>query len=737
MQKKIPSTFSINFITNYSIFHKEYLFSLKYFIYYIKNLKNKISIQMNIIQEDFNNFLNLPSKKKDLLKIFMKKYENFVEKFSLIKKNRIVNYEFNQDIIELTEHYWTLIEMKKRDSIEEKNVLKKNSFIDKEIEKFFEEIKKIFKIEVEKFINILNNLYDFYFWFDPNKLNIIRDSNINLNIENNNNNNENINLNPFIFKYNIDEIFNDIEINNHTSIYNNNNDNNNSNKENIVKIIYTKIEKIYFNCIKILFKYDIYINTLQKNFKEKYSILNTTSNSFSTIRTKHKGRRKSDVLENSSLEIKNPIVYEEELKSSINQEKIKYKFRLTSLLNFAKNFLINLKSLEKKTFDILDNNIIESVKFQNNIMNSLMADFKLQINLGENHLHYKINNLDGKNFKKTKIKFDEFKKEKLELFNNNNISLINFKELKNIYNEIKSFEIQKNFVSFNNVFNIIYKKYSIESKSSAFLNYYHMLPFKYINNFFERIKKKNKYENEYVNIKELFNYLALMNVIIFNKNFESEIEDNIKNKLKYHCFLDKNEFLDENILWFENDFNKKYIKELKEFLFMINKEENNINFDIDNENNNNINEEGENLKEEENLNNNKNEENNEIDNNNNNKTNIEMPIEERINFKEFLNIVKLKYVNKNVKKILNDDNNELELNEDEEYEENEDNINEENEVNNNIKLKENSKNISNLNENIINDDNNNNIDLENINNNNNLLTLEDENDFTYFDYLFS
>ena len=80
-----------------------------------------------------------------------------------------------------------------------------------------------------------------------------------------------MNLNPFIFNYNIDEIFNDIEINNQTSIYNNKNDNNNnSNKENIVKIIYTKIEKIYFNCIKILFKYDIFTNTLHKTFKEKY-----------------------------------------------------------------------------------------------------------------------------------------------------------------------------------------------------------------------------------------------------------------------------------------------------------------------------------------------------------------------------------------------------------------------------------------------------------------------------------
>ena len=258
-----------------------------------------------------------------------------------------------------------------------------------------------------------------------------------------------------------------------------------------------------------------------------------------------------------------------------------------------------------------------------------------------------------------------------------------------------------------------------------------------MNNFFERIKKKNSYETEYVNIKELFNYLALMNVIIFNKNFESEIEDNIKNKLKYHCYLNKNEFLDENILWFENDFNKKYIKEVKEFLFMINKEENNINFDIGCENNNdNINEEGENLKEDENLNNNKNEENNENDNNNNNKTNIEIPKEERINFKEFLNIVKLKYINKNVKKIEDDNNNnDLELDEDEEIEENEDNINDENELNNTNKLKENSKNILNLNENNINDDNNNNIELKK--NNNNLLTLEDENDFTYFDYLFS
>lgn len=41
-----------------------------------------------------------------------------------------------------------------------------------------------------------------------------------------------------------------------------------------------------------------------------------------------------------------------------------------------------------------------------------------------------------------------------------------------------------------------------------------------------------------------------MNVFTFNKNFESEIEDNIKYKLIYHFYLDKNKFLDKNIMWF-------------------------------------------------------------------------------------------------------------------------------------------------------------------------------------------
>ena len=90
---------------------------------------------MNNIQEEFLTFLNLPdNNKKKLLKIFKKKYENFVEKFNLIKRNKIVNSEFNNDIAELTDHFWSLISMKKQDAIDEINDIIRIGYIEKKIE---------------------------------------------------------------------------------------------------------------------------------------------------------------------------------------------------------------------------------------------------------------------------------------------------------------------------------------------------------------------------------------------------------------------------------------------------------------------------------------------------------------------------------------------------------------------------------------------------------------------------
>ena len=116
---------------------------------------------MGLIQTGFIEFLNSPTKKKELINIFINKYNTFMKEFIFLKKNATVKEEFMRDLSELTGHYWELINMKKTQAINERMLIIKSGFIERQVELFYNNLEKMFLIETEKFeisMNIIANI---------------------------------------------------------------------------------------------------------------------------------------------------------------------------------------------------------------------------------------------------------------------------------------------------------------------------------------------------------------------------------------------------------------------------------------------------------------------------------------------------------------------------------------------------------------------------------------------------
>ena len=505
---------------------------------------------MNYYQDDFIDFLNNSSKKYNLVDIFYKKYNLLSEKFPYLKSHPLVKEEFDKNMIDLSGNLWILIQERKIFAISELNKIKNQKFIEQNLETFGNYIINLIIFETKQYYNKINIIKKFYYEFENPKLT------------------EKFPY-EFIFKeeYLLEEI-NSYKIFNSSNIQNKEKEE--SNNGNIPeKKISPRLFKIYQNCFKVFFYYDQDMLLIKNKLKEEYNKnINTDQNrsSISRSKKKYKSVKKKTIRETNVPEKNNNndikiINEEEELALAINNEKIKYKIRILFLINFAEKKLEEIYNIGNKTFEILDQYIIESVNSQNNAMNELMLKIKKNINEGIFKLNIKDVELDI---------FDIYEKKKfaLEQFSINYLHLvseedkkINYKELYNIYLDIKSYEIQDNYVALNTFLDIVFKKYLFEQKSPAFMKYMQKMPFVYIFEFINKyVIKKNK-ESSLIKLNEIFTILGLLNKIIPKKDQIINIMKNINDKLKYNIFLSKKDFM-ENKLWFEKE-NKKQNSNIK------------------------------------------------------------------------------------------------------------------------------------------------------------------------------
>ena len=188
-------------------------------------------------------------------------------------------------------------------------------------------------------------------------------------------------------------------------------------------------------------------------------------------------------------EAKEIISYEDELKAAISNEKNKFKLRVIFLKYFGIQYIKELFSIANKTFDNLDEWIIHSVKMQNDVMNEIISHFREQIENNESKLEYNEEMDKFDIYTLLNLKFEEFDVQRgIDIKEEN--KLIDIAELNKCYQDLKSYEIQNNFITETSLIDILLRKNLIDKKSKGFSNTFRALPFYNLNLFIQKLIMK-------------------------------------------------------------------------------------------------------------------------------------------------------------------------------------------------------------------------------------------------------
>lgn len=582
-------------LSKWDSFISSYSSNLSTIFINISNIKDLIISQMSKIQKKFIAFLNTPSNKKTLINIFCNKYTSYKNEFDgKIPYNKIVKNEFNSDLNELTDGLWSIINKRKNEAIEERKKIMSCGFIEKQMNYFYVNIENMFLKETEKFLLSVNIIKEFYYNLLPENLRTVQ--------------------NPFINKIESIKIKEILQEVNSLDLINKTLDSN--------KIVtYPKIEKIYLNCMKIIFKYDYLIRQLEGSIKSLNTMnssinLNTSQNindvsviSHGKKRRFHKGQSRainhsnSNIIGNESQfseENREAFNIPDEVKNSIESEKGKYKYRISILKSYAINTLNNMLKVADDVYSILDEWIIDSVRLQNNMMNKLISHFRDIVDNGKLMLwDFELDRFNI--YKEVPVRFenDDF----FELNNRNSDEYdeylnreINYGQyielLYKMYYDIKLYALQNEFISKSTLEEIFIKKNLITTSATIILKSpFYKLSFHHYNKLFNKLLIKNKDENEQkvrddlINLNHLFAIFSVLQFDVLEN--ENIILNEIKNRIKNHCFLSKEDFYSIHF-WFETKeekLNSKFYEEtekyssVKEFLYDIfknSKEEVNI-----------------------------------------------------------------------------------------------------------------------------------------------------------------
>ncbi len=353
-KNKIGSSIIEEIFNKWQKTHETYNTSLKQILRSFKKQKDSIIVNYTKLQEKFIEFLKRTSKKNIEIQKFQSKFNHFLEEYPVLKSDNQVKSIFKQDLADLGDRVWEIIDHRKEEAIGEMEKIMSGGWIEKEMEKFYGNIEKLFVSEVEKLINSLIIIRQFYSNMDGRIFtdilslkpsDILKEDDLG-----------SIPLEKEVLKKDKKDINSDKTDNDNNSRY-----------------IFPRIDKIYNNAIKIILKFDITLKNQEKLIK------NSTTNNSLDISTKKatlflKGlSTKKQLIDSTFIDDKREIfIYEEEMKKAIKIEKNKYKYRITFLKHWAINILNNMKRITKMIFTNLDEWIVNSIKAENDAMNNLI-----------------------------------------------------------------------------------------------------------------------------------------------------------------------------------------------------------------------------------------------------------------------------------------------------------------------------------------------------------------------------
>ena len=539
---------------------------LKNFIFLMDIQYDDLCYRFNLIQVRFEKFLGLHTDKKKLIKVYIKKFNNFIKRFPYIANHEIVINEFKHDVEDLNNKLWLYVREKQTDAIGELNKIFNVGFFENEMKKFYLCVLDVFKIETEKYLISLEIIFKVY----NKKSDEEKDD-------------KPLNVNSDVIFENVPEV---IEKKYPLEFYTNN------------------FNIIFINSIKLILSQGTRIKEFESQTKN-------STNLNESIHSRHRKRNESSSLRSTHTKF-HESQNEDKVKKLIRKEKSKYKFRMQVLKYFASEYLYRLNYATERVHNNMDSWIIKSVRLQNLAINDVkvkllqfideckkipidffdkypMDNFDTQVEIydqinyehilgskkRESHFHidfhYDIQGLNLAyqslkkfNFENNIIARNIFKEMFLkEIFFNRNDSI------KNVYNNGISYPLK--FLSYKDVMKLVDKfKVSINDNNIIDAD----------DNIDKVIDKENVFE-EYINYGGIFTIISIIGSKVISDSEIDNINNEFKDKLIKGKFILKDDFYNYKF-WFENDeYLLDKIDSLKDFLFDIWKDEKGEYFNLD------------------------------------------------------------------------------------------------------------------------------------------------------------
>jgi hypothetical protein len=430
-RRKISQLVIENLYGQWMKLHDSYTNECKNNFKFFKKQIDQISSNFTKLQVKFTDFLKRPSRKLEEASKYAAKYNKFADEYPELKEDPQVKEEFHQDVVDLSDRIWEIIDIRKNEAIEERKKIMTSGWIEKEMERFYQHVEKLFVIEVEKFLNTLNIIRDYYSSLDSRTIFSNESQIINV-------------LKP-------SEILNDI----HTVPLENEND----------YEMFPKVDKLHKNCIKIVFKLEERVKSI--NFLLKINSVTKDSsemiNHKKIIRSMTFRRGNGNHTDSILIEDKRDIfLYEDEMKNAIKNEKNKFKYRVTLLKHWGSEKLKVMRGIANNIFETLDEWIINTVKAENEAMNSLIDFLNSDIERERKvRLDSELDGFDIYNLINVKEQLENVI-EPLPLKEMQESARFNLEQFRMIYEELKSYETQKNFIDISIFVEIYIKRYLIE-----------------------------------------------------------------------------------------------------------------------------------------------------------------------------------------------------------------------------------------------------------------------------------
>ena len=387
-------------------FNEKYKKSLGKFIYLINNQKHGIHKRLNLIQRKFRDFLNHKTNKKKVIHIYVSKYNEFFKEKPSFFLSKKANEEFSKDIEEINNNIWLLINEKEKESIKELDLIKSSGFIEKELEKFYDNLKELNLVETERFITMINSILFLYTnnsknkeehstLFRLKKLTKKRDSKLSNELNSSNssfNEKKEVNINKlnldknYIVKNTFPVIFDPKDTSSsfinktqtHSS-FSMNNQKRESKSEimvnNLMNKISQNIEIMFMNSIKLILEYHETVDKLIKEIKNAASVANKKF--FKKKTTKYNISNNSSMM--TSMYGGSMNALNEKLIKMLQNEKNRYKYRMCYLKSFAYKYMAIITQTCQNVYTNVDQWIVTNVSLQNDALNMIISLLKKKL----------------------------------------------------------------------------------------------------------------------------------------------------------------------------------------------------------------------------------------------------------------------------------------------------------------------------------------------------------------------